>query len=52
MFQKVINKIKDQDQFGFNPSQAIVFNNKSVFTTIPGAMSTIALGGLFIVMWY
>ena len=38
MYKKLLNLIKDQDQFAYNPSSAIIFNQKSSFPTFPGAI--------------
>ena len=52
MFHKLMKKLKDQDQFGYNPSSAIIFNKRSVFQTVQGAVATVLLFALFAVMWY
>ena len=47
-----IKKIKDLDQFAFNPEKAININGKSKFSTIPGGVQSILLRTLFFVFWY
>ena len=52
MLKKVKDKIKDSDQFAFNPESAITFNKKSQFTTLPGGVATVIIFSFFGVMWY
>ena len=52
MYNVLLSNIKNLDQFGFNPENALSFNKKQNFKTLTGGIYFIFLSSLLLVMWY
>ena len=50
--KKIKDKVLDQDIFGYNPENELVFNRSTSFNTFPGAVFSIFLSALFLLLWY
>lgn len=50
--QLIIDSIQQQDRFFYHPEEAIIFNGRQWFKTVPGGLQSIWLGVVFTVLWY